>query len=167
VVDSAARAFGWGRAKIAGRGRGLAVGVDKGGHVATFAEVAVEAESGRVSVTRVVQAFDCGAVVNPDHLKLQLEGAVIQGLGGALFEAVHFENGRILNPHMASYRVPRFSDAPSVEIILVDRKDLPSAGAGETGIVTIAPALGNAICDATGLRLRSLPMAPDGLRRPG
>jgi isoquinoline 1-oxidoreductase len=67
---------------------------------------------------------------------------------------------------MASYRVPRFSDAPSVEIILVDRKDLPSAGAGETGIVGIAPALGNAICDATGLRLRSLPMAPDGLHRP-
>ena len=92
--------------------------------------------------------------------------AVVQGLGGALFEAVHFENGRILNPHMASYRVPRFSDAPSVEIILVDRKDLPSAGAGETGIVGIAPALGNAICDATGLRLRSLPMAPDGLPRP-
>jgi isoquinoline 1-oxidoreductase len=166
VVGAGARAFGWRGAKIAGRGRGLAVGIDKGGHVATFAEVAVEAESGRVSVTRVVQAFDCGAVVNPDHLKLQLEGAVVQGLGGALFEAVHFENGRILNPHMASYRVPRFSDAPSVEIILVDRKDLPSAGAGETGIVGIAPALGNAICDATGLRLRSLPMAPDGLHRP-
>lgn len=166
VVEAGARAFGWGGAKTAGRGRGLAVGVDKGGHVATFAEVAVETESGRVSVIRVVQAFDCGAVVNPDHLKLQLEGAVVQGLGGALFEAVHFENGRILNPHMASYRVPRFSDAPSVEIILVDRKDLPSAGAGETGIVGIAPALGNAICDATGLRLRSLPMAPDGLPRP-
>jgi len=92
--------------------------------------------------------------------------AVVQGLGGALFEAVHFENGRILNSHMASYRVPRLSVAPSVEITLVDRKDLPSAGAGETGIVGIAPALGNAICDATGLRLRSLPMAPDGLHRP-
>lgn len=165
VVEAGAKAFGWGAAKTAGRGRGMAVGLDKGGHVATFAEVAVDAESGRVSVIRVVQAFDCGAVVNPDHLKLQLEGAVVQGMGGALFEAIHFENGRILNPHMATYRVPRFSDAPTVEIILVDRKDLPSAGAGETGIVGIAPAVGNAIYDATGTRLRSLPMAPDGLRR--
>jgi len=83
--------------------------------LATFAEVAVEAESGRVSVTRVVQAFDCGAVVNPDHLNSSWRGPCIQGLAGRFFEAVHFENGRILNPHMASYRVPRFSDAPSVE----------------------------------------------------
>ena len=167
VVEAGARAFGWGGGKTAGHGRGMAVGLDKGGRVATFAEVAVEAESGRVGALRVVQAFECGAVVNPDHLKLQLEGAVVQGLGGALFEAVHFESGRILNPRLSSYRVPRFSDAPAIEIVLVDRKDLPSAGAGETGIVGIAPALGNAICDATGIRLRSLPLVPDGLRRAG
>jgi len=165
VVEAGARAFAWGGAKTAGHGAGMAVGLDKGGHVATFAEVAVDAESGRVGAVRVVQAFECGAVVNPDHLRLQLEGAVVQGLGGALFEAVHFENGRILNPRLSAYRVPRFSDAPAIEIVLVDRKDLPSAGAGETGIVGIAPALGNAICDATGVRLRSLPMVPDGLRR--
>jgi isoquinoline 1-oxidoreductase len=166
VAEAGARAFGWGGAKAAGRGRGMAVGVDKGGHVATFAEVAVQPGSGRVDALRVVQAFDCGAVVNPDHLKLQLEGAVIQGLGGALFEAIHFGNGQILNPNLSAYRVPRFSDAPTVEIVLVDRKDIASAGAGETGIVGIAPALGNAIFDATGVRLRSLPMAPDGVRRP-
>ncbi|HXQ81975.1 MAG TPA: molybdopterin cofactor-binding domain-containing protein [Opitutaceae bacterium] len=165
VAEAGARAFAWGGAKAAGHGSGMAVGLDKGGHVATFAEVAVDASSGRVGAVRVVQAFECGAVVNPDHLRLQLEGAVVQGLGGALFEAVHFENGRILNPHLSAYRVPRFSDAPAIEIVLVDRRDLPSAGAGETGIVGIAPALGNAICDATGVRLRSLPMVPDGLRR--
>ena len=167
VAEAGARAFGWGGPRTAGRGRGMAVGVDKGGHVATFTEVAVDAESGRVGAVRVVQAFDCGAVVNPDHLKLQLEGAVVQGLGGALFEAIHFGNGQIVNPHLSAYRVPRFSDAPQVEIVLVDRRDLPSAGAGETGLVGIAPALGNAICDATGVRLRSMPLVPDGMRRPG
>jgi isoquinoline 1-oxidoreductase len=82
-------------------------------------------------------------------------------IGGALFEAVEFENGRILNPRFSRYRVPRFSDVPMIEVVLLDRKDLPSAGAGETPIVGLAPAVGNAIFDATGLRLRSLPLAPN------
>ena len=75
-----------------------------------------------------------------------------------------FENGRIVNARFSKYRVPRFSDVPQVEAVLVDRKDLPSAGAGETPIVGVAPAIGNAIFDATGIRLRSLPMIPDGLK---
>jgi isoquinoline 1-oxidoreductase len=85
------------------------------------------------------------------------------GIGGALFEAIQFANGRILNPHFAQYRVPRFSDAPAMEVVLIDRKDVPSAGAGETPIVGIAPAIGNAIFAATGKRLRALPMAPKGV----
>jgi isoquinoline 1-oxidoreductase len=85
-------------------------------------------------------------------------------LGGALFESIEFENGRISNPHFAEYRVPRFSDLPKIEVVLVNRKDLASAGAGETPIVGIAPAVGNAIFAATGTRLRSLPMSPDGLK---
>jgi isoquinoline 1-oxidoreductase len=71
-----------------------------------------------------------------------------------------FANGRIQNASFAQYRLPRFSDTPEIEIVLLDRKDLPSAGAGETGIVGIAPAIGNAIFAATGVRLRSMPMAP-------
>ena len=86
------------------------------------------------------------------------------GLGGALFEAIRFDNGKILNPRFSRYRVPRFSDAPQIQIVLLDRKDLPSSGAGETPIVGIAPAIGNAIRDATGVRLRALPMAPKGLK---
>jgi isoquinoline 1-oxidoreductase len=86
------------------------------------------------------------------------------GIGGALFEAIRFEDGRILNPLLARYRVPRFSDAPEIEVVILDRKDLPSAGAGESPIVGIAPAVGNAIAAATGVRLRSLPMVPGGLR---
>ena len=82
--------------------------------------------------------------------------------GGALFEQIQFANGRILNPHFAQYRVPRFSDAPQIEVVLLDRKDLPSAGAGESGIIGLAPAVGNAIFAATGTRLRDMPMAPLG-----
>ncbi len=85
------------------------------------------------------------------------------GLGGALFEAVEFEDGRILNAAFSKYRVPRFKDVPVIETVLLDRKDLPSAGAGETPIVGLAPAIGNAIFDATGIRLRSLPMVPNVL----
>ena len=86
------------------------------------------------------------------------------GIGGALFEAIQFQNGRILNPHFAQYRVPRFKDVPKIETVLLDRKDLPSVGAGEAPIVGIAPAIANAIFQATGERLRSLPLAPDGLK---
>jgi isoquinoline 1-oxidoreductase len=84
-------------------------------------------------------------------------------IGGALFESIQFDNGKILNPHLAQYRVPRFSDLPKIEVVLVDRKDIASAGAGETPIVGLAPAIGNAIFNATGVRLRSLPMVPRGL----
>ena len=81
------------------------------------------------------------------------------GIGGALFESVRFADGRILNPRFSQYRVPRFRDVPALETVLLDRRDLPSAGAGETPIVAVAPAIGNAIFDATGVRKRSLPLA--------
>ncbi len=165
VLEAAAARFGWHQsANLPGHGAGLAVGFDKGGYLGTCAEVAVDRATGRVRVVRVVQAFECGAVINPEHLKNQIEGAIVQGLGGALFEAVRFENGRITNPRFSQYRVPRFSDTPAIEVVLVDRKDLPSAGAGEAPIVGIAPAIGNAIFDAVGVRLRSLPMVPNGLK---
>jgi isoquinoline 1-oxidoreductase len=163
VFEAAARKFGWGAKPAPGHGFGIGGGTEKGSYVATCAEVAVEKE--KVRVVRVVTAFECGAVVNPDHLKNQVEGAVIMGLGGALFEAIEFDNGKILNPAFSSYRLPRFKDAPPVlETVLVDRKDLPSEGAGETPIVGIAPAVGNAIFWATGTRLRSMPLVPDGLK---
>jgi nicotinate dehydrogenase subunit B len=163
VLEAAAKRFGWGRGKPAAKhGFGLACGTEKGSYVATCAEVSVDQTTGAIEVIRLVTAFECGAIVNPDHLTNQVEGAVMMGLGGALFEQVQFAGGKILNPRLASYRVPRFSDLPRLETVLLNRKDLPSAGAGETPIVAVAPAIGNAICNATGVRLRSLPMAPDG-----
>ena len=165
VFEAAARKFGWPAAKKSeGQGFGIAGGVEKGGYVATCAEVAVDKNSGNVRVVRVVTAFECGAIVNPNGLRNQVEGSNIMGLGGALFEAIEFEDGRILNAAFSKYRVPRFKDIPVIETVLLDRKDLPSAGAGETPIVGIAPGIGNAIFDATGVRLRSLPMVPMGLK---
>ena len=114
----------------------------------------------RFKIIRVVEAFDCGAIVNPMHLKNQIEGAITQAVGGALFEAIQFTNGQILNPRFSLYRVPRFSDTPPIEVVLVNRKDIPSAGAGETPIVGLAPAVGNAIFNAARVRLRSLPLMP-------
>ena len=164
VLEAAAEKFGWGKNKAGSdRGYGIACGVEKGGYVASCAEVIAERKASNVRLARVVTACECGAIVNPDGLKNQVEGAVVQGIGGALFEAVEFADGKVLNPRFSQYRVPRFGDVPELETILIDRKDLPSAGAGETPIVAIAPSVGNAIFDATGVRLRSLPMIPNGL----
>lgn len=167
VLQAAADKFGWERGKTGGgRGYGIAGGFEKGGYIATCAEV-IAAPGGKVQIVRLVSAFECGAIVNPDHLLHQVEGAVAQGIGGAMFEAIRFGEGKNLNPRFSSYRVPRFSDMPVIESVLLDRKDLPSAGAGETPIVGVAPAISNAICDATGIRLRSLPMVPKTLPAKG
>jgi len=164
VLQAASAKFGWGKIKPdATRGFGLACGVEKGGYVATCAEISISQPGSKVKIERVVTAFECGAIVNPEHLKNQVEGSVIQGIGGALFEAIEFENGHILNPHVGKYRLPRFSDVPVLETILLDRKNLPSAGAGETPIVGLAPAVGNAIYQAAGIRIRALPMVPNGV----
>ncbi|MBV8051964.1 MAG: xanthine dehydrogenase family protein molybdopterin-binding subunit [Acidobacteriaceae bacterium] len=162
VLQAAAKTFGWGEQKNSPtRGFGLALGFEKGSYVATCVEVQI---SGRdVQVKHVAEAFECGAVVNPNGLQNQIAGAIMMGLGGALFEAIHFDNGKLLNPHLAEYRVPRFSDMPKIDVDILDRKDIAPAGAGETPIMALAPAISNAIFAGTGIRPRSLPMVPGGL----
>jgi CO/xanthine dehydrogenase Mo-binding subunit len=161
VLEAAADKFGWGKMKSTPeRGFGIACGTEKGGYMATCAEIEIDPATKQLTIRRVVEAWESGAVVNPDGLENQVMGAIVQGIGGALFEQILFANGRILNPRFAHYRVPRFKDMPEVQVVLIDRKDLPPAGAGETGIVGLAPAAGNAIFAATGTRLRNLPMAP-------
>jgi isoquinoline 1-oxidoreductase len=162
VLQTAAKAFGWDGSKAPGHGYGIAGGFEKSGYVGCCVEVIVNDDK-EVKILRVTQAFECGAIVNPHHLENQAMGSIIQGLGGALFEAVDFADGKILNPGLSAYRVPRFSDVPKIEIILIDRKDMPSAGAGEAAIVCIAPAIRNAIADATGIELTTLPMLPNGV----
>ena len=163
VYAAAAEKFGWAKRESApGRGYGIAGGTEKGGFIAACAEIALDPTNRSVKVRRVAAAFECGAIVNPDGLRNQVEGAIVQGLGGALFEAIRFENGRILNPHFAQYRLPRFTDVPTIDVVLVDRKDLPPAGAGECPIVGIAPAIAAGIFEATGTWLRALPLAAEG-----
>jgi isoquinoline 1-oxidoreductase len=160
VLRQAADRIGWDR-QPAGHGLGLACGWEKGGRVATAAEVRVD-DNGRLHVLRLVTAFDCGAIIDPANLARQVEGATVMGLGGALFEQVDFADGVILNASLSRYRVPRLPDVPPVETILIDRPDQPSAGGGEAPVIAVAPALANAIRAATGTRLRSLPLAPQG-----
>jgi isoquinoline 1-oxidoreductase len=165
VFEAAAGKFGWGKRRAApGEGFGMGGGYEKLGNIATFAEVNVDRKIGAVKVVRIVSAFECGAIVNPGNLRNQVEGSNIQGMGGALFEAIEFENGKILNGRLSQYRVPRFSDLPAIETDLLDRKDLPSVGAGECPMIGLAPAIANAIFHATGVRLRSLPLVPSGLK---
>ena len=165
VVQKAADQFGWpGPNGQSGHGAGVACGFEKGGYVATCVEVSVDHGSGDVHIVRAVTAFDCGAIVNPDGLRNQISGALVQGIGGALFEAIEFDHGVVRNAHLADYRVPRFSDVPAIDVVLVDRPDEPSMGAGEAPIMALAPAVAAAIFEATGVRLRALPMAPAGIK---
>ena len=142
VLTTAAERSGWPKPSAEGRALGIACGTEKGSYIATAAELS-KAPTG-FKIERLVVVFECGAIVNPDGLNNQVSGAVVQGLGGALFEAIDFANGRIRNASMDQYRVPRFKDVPPIDVVLLDRKDLPSVGAGETPIVCVAPAIGSA-----------------------
>jgi isoquinoline 1-oxidoreductase len=159
VLHAVARRFDW-RGKRAqqekGRGVGLACGTEKNSFVATCAEV--EVADGNIKVLSVAATFECGAVQNPSNLRSQVEGCLMMGLGGALFEEVKFQNGAITNGRFSDYRVPRMADLPELDVELLDRRELPSVGAGETPIIGIAPAIANAVAHATGKRLRSMPM---------
>ncbi len=157
VLETAMDRFGWTTAKPpSGKGVGLGIGLDVGSYVALCLEADVQGSEVRVS--RVVSALDCGLVVNPEGAANQMEGAIVMGLGTALYEAIDFENGRLLNSGFARYRVPRINNAPAIEVHFVGDAATPSTGAGEPGIVPMAPALAGAVFDKTGQRVRELPI---------
>jgi len=165
VLRTAAERFGWadgirsGTVEAECNGRGLAVGLEKGGRVATCAQVRVGPD-GQVAVVRLVTAYDCGTVVNFDTVVNQIEGATMMALGGALLESLPVTGGRLADASLTRYPLPRFADLPDIEVVLCDRPDLPSAGAGETPMIAVAPAVANALFEATGRRLRDLPLTP-------
>jgi len=142
VLSAVAKRIGWPKPSAPGRALGIACGTEKAGYVATAAELS---PGPPWKVERIVIAFECGAIVNPNGLDNQVEGSVIQALGGALFEAIDFADGRVRNGSMEEYRVPRFKDTPVIETILLDRRDIPSAGAGESSMIAVAPAIGSAL----------------------
>ncbi len=171
VLEACAVEIGWGEDQAVdgepgAHGTGIAIGMEKGGRVATAAQVLV-AQDGTLRLLRLVTTVDCGTVVHPDGLANQVEGALVMGLGPALFEQIAFSGGRILNGTMTDYRVPRLADVPvRLDVVLLDLPGEPSAGGGETPIIAIAPAIANAVYAACGVRLRSMPLVPTG-RVPG
>jgi len=134
------------------------------------AEIAVDEETGAIRVEKYVTVADVGKALNPLQAEGQDEGAAIQGLGNTLFEALEYENGQPLNASLVDYRVPRFTDLPALfTSALVQNSDGPgpygAKGMGESGIVSVAPAIGNALFNATGVRIRDLPLTPERVWR--
>jgi isoquinoline 1-oxidoreductase len=167
VLETVAKHFDWParRKKVTPEiGVGLACGTEKNSVVAACVEVHIDRKRGEIKVTEICEAFECGPIQNPANMLSQVQGCIVMGLGGALREEMEFEDGKILNASFAGYLVPRFKDVPKIDVHLINKTDIPSAGGGETPIIAIAPAIGNAVFAATGIRLRSIPMQ-NALRR--
>lgn len=166
VLEAAARRFGWTPAKApSGRGVGIACGLDAGTYVALCAQVGVDRASGRVQVKRIVCAQDMGQVINPDGATMQVEGCIAMGLGYALTETVRFEWGRIDEQNFGTYELPRFSMMPAVETHLLENDALAPQGGGEPALVPVGAAIANAIFDASGARVFTMPMTPEVVKR--
>jgi len=132
--------------------------------VACIAQVQVDTASGAVRVQRMVVAHDCGLIINPDGLRNQIEGNLVQSLSRALKEEVKFDELRVTSVDWQSYPILTFSEVPEVELVLINRPDQPALGAGEPSTITTAAAVANAIFDATGVRVRRIPFTPERIR---
>jgi CO/xanthine dehydrogenase Mo-binding subunit len=183
ALNRAAQAFGWrsrpspnpdirradlirsaDRRVLTGRGIAYMRYKQAENYVAMAMEVAVDPASGRIDVRRVTCAHDCGLVVNPDALKNQIEGCIVQTLSRTLYEEVRFDRSRVTSVDWASYPILRFPAAPEIEVVLINRPDQPLLGAGEAATAPVAAALANAIFDATGVRLRTVPFTPERVK---
>ena len=161
VLKAAAEHWMWKSGKgPSGRGLGVACGVDAGSYVAAIAEVEVDAQVGKITVKRVLWVQEMGLVINPEGAKIQMEGGITMGLGYALSEEIHFKDGAIQDKNFDSYALPRFSWLPKIETVILDADDTPPNGGGEPAIILTGAVIGNAVHDATGVRLLELPMSP-------
>jgi CO/xanthine dehydrogenase Mo-binding subunit len=154
------------RSAAVARGRGVAFVHYKHNeaYVAMGAEVAVDRASGRIKVERIVCAHDCGLIVNPDGVRAQVEGNILQTLSRVMMEEVTFDRARVTSLDWGSYPIMRFSDIPRLDIDLVDRKDKKPVGAGEAACTPVGAAVANAVYDATGARLRTVPFTPERVK---
>jgi len=160
------RSIGSDRDAAVARGHGIAYVHYKHteSYVAMGMEVAVERANGRIKVERVVCTHDCGQIINPDGVRAQVEGSILQTLSRVLMEEVKFDRSRVLNVDWSSYPILRFSQVPQLDIELIDRPTEPPLGAGEAACTTVGAALANAVFDATGARLRTVPFTPERVR---
>jgi isoquinoline 1-oxidoreductase beta subunit len=163
ALETVAEKAGWGKPLPKGKGRGIAQHTSFGSSIAQVAEISVNEGSGAVKVDRVVVAVDCGQVINPDTIAAQIEGAVIMGISTALKEQVKFANGGPQSANFDDYKIIRMSEVPEIEVHIVKSKDA-MGGIGEPGVPSAAPAVANAFFNATGVRVRRLPLDPETVR---
>jgi CO/xanthine dehydrogenase Mo-binding subunit len=170
VITTAALKFGWANRPKGGRGTGCGFAFARYKNLAAYCAIAVQLtvdhESGRVQVERIVAAVDTGQVVNPDGIRNQIEGGILQSMSWTLFESVNFDDTRIRSVDWATYPIMRFDAVPhSMEVHIVDRPGQPFLGCGEASQGPASAALANAIADATGKRLRDLPLTPARIKK--
>jgi CO/xanthine dehydrogenase Mo-binding subunit len=163
VVTAAADRFGWSGRQRGGTGRGCGFGFARYKNLAAYCaiaiQLAVERDTGRIRVERIVAAVDTGQVVNPDGVRNQIEGGILQSMSWTLYETVSFDDTRILTVDWSTYPILRFDSIPnSLDVHLVDRPGQPFLGCGEASQGPASAALANAVADATGRRLRNLPL---------
>jgi len=162
TIQAVADAYGWPpKEKRPGLGIGVACAPDAGSYVAEIAEVEVGRET--IRVKRVVVAHESGLVINPDGITNQIQGGIIMGLGPTLREEIRYERGRLLTNSFASYRIPTIHDTPEFKTVLVPNPDYPPKGAGEPALFPVAALVANAVHDATGVRVRELPLSGLGV----
>lgn len=165
VLKAAAEMFGHSFEKLpSGKGYGIACTDYRGTYLATMAEVKVDANSGQIRVERIVCAHDVGEMINPEGVKMQIEGGLIMGLGYVLTEEIHFRGGDVLDKNFDTYELPRFSWVPKIETRLIDNPEVPPQGCGEPAITSMGGVIANAVYDAVGVRFFELPMTPDRVK---
>ena len=164
VLDLAAEKAGWGQALPKGSGRGVSLQFVFGSYLAQVAEAEVSTE-GAVRVRRVVCAVDCGIVINPNTVRAQIQSGIMFGATAALYGEITLKNGRVEQTNFDTYQMLRMNEAPTIEVHIVKSAE-PPGGMGETGTSAIVPAIANAICAATGKRLRKMPVDANVLKQP-
>ena len=162
VLETVAEKAGWGKAMPKGKGRGIAQHSCFGSYVAQVADVSVNEGNGTIKVDRIVAAVDCGPVVNPDTVKAQLEGGIIEGLSATLKEEIKFSNGGVKTANFDDYKIIRMSEIPEIEVHIVKSNEA-IGGIGEPGVPPTAPAVVNAVFSATGARIRRIPLTPQNV----
>ena len=159
VLQTAAEKAGWGKPMPKGKGRGIAQHSCFGSYVAQVADVSVNEKDGTIKVDRIVAAIDCGPAVNPSSIAAQIEGSVVEGLSTTLKEEIRFANGGVKSANFDDYKIIRMSEIPSIEVHIVKSNE-KIGGVGEPGVTPTAPAIANAFFNATGVRIRRIPLTP-------
>jgi len=159
VLDEAASRAGWGKAP-AGHYQGIALMEGYGTYMAQVAEVSMK--DGTLTIHRITCAVDCGQMVNPNIVDQQIEGSILFGLTAALWGDITLVRGEVQQRNFDSYRMLRLPEVPRIDVHLLESSEAPG-GVGEPGTAVVGPALANAIFAATGKRLRSLPIAKQGI----